>query len=317
MGAAIAVFLMDADIPPAGLGGRFSFAILRVVTYGMSSTMWVWSKRSAAGQEDLWEDRFQGNQNAVITILDDRTLLRVDLYCELERDALEMARCYGGTVRGLEEVDWVAESARAGPPLKIRDQLLVTSETDPAKLRALREHSRDRTLVSIPAEMAFGTGDHATTSSCLRFLVDEALGRQAQYWSMLDIGCGTGVLAVGANLLGAGKVEAMDFDPVAVSVARRNVERNSAAGVEVLHADLDKWTPENMYDVIVANLFSAVLQRSFGKMAAALKEDASLIISGVLEDQWDDTHKAAQSAGLTFDVVHRKGKWVAAKGRLA
>ena len=109
----------------------------------------------------------------------------------------------------------------------------------------------------------------------------------------------------------------MDFDPVAVSVARRNAERNNAAGVEVLHVDLEEWTPKTIYDVIVANLFSAVLQRSFGKMAAALREDSTLIISGVLEDQWDDTHEAAQSAGLTFDVVHRTRKWVAAKGRLA
>ena len=134
---------------------------------------------------------------------------------------------------------------------------------------------------------------------------------------MLDLGCGTGVLAIAASLLGAAGCEAMDFDPNAVSVARRNVERNNASGVVVSQSDLDEWIPGNSYDVIVANLFAAVLQRSFEKMAHGLAVGGSLILSGVLRDQWDDTEKAAQAAGLTFDIVHRRGKWIAAKGRLA
>ena len=103
----------------------------------------------------------------------------------------------------------------------------------------------------------------------------------------------------------------------AVSVARRNVERNNASGVVVSQSDLDDWIPGNSYDVIVANLFAAVLQRSFEKMAHGLAVGGSLILSGVLRDQWDDTEKAAQAAGLTFDIVHRRGKWIAAKGSLA
>lgn len=279
--------------------------------------MWVWSKRSGLRQEDLWEEHFHGNQNAVITKLRSGKFLRVDFYCEEEGEALELVDQFGGVVKNLKEVDWVAESAKPLPPLKIRDCLLVTSETNAASLHELQENSGGRTVVVIPAEMAFGTGDHATTSSCLRFLADEARRRQGEGWSMLDLGCGTGVLAIAASLLGANECEAMDFDSNAVSVARRNVERNNAPGVAVSCVDLDDWIPGNSYDVIVANLFAAVLQRSFEKIAKALKVGGTLILSGVLQDQWDDTEKAAQAAGLAFDIVHRRGKWIAAKGGLA
>ena len=279
--------------------------------------MWVWSKRSAVSQEEVWEERFYGNQNVVIRRLRSGKSLRVDLYCKRESDALDLMGQYGGIVRNLKEVDWVAESAKPVPPLKIRDSLLVTSETNRAKLRELQEIRGDRVVVIIPAEMAFGTGDHATTSSCLRFLADEARRRQAGGWSMLDLGCGTGVLAIAASLLGAAGCEAMDFDPKAVSVARCNVERNKAEGVEVSQSDLDDWSPDRLYDVIAANLFATVLQRSFAKMADALAVGGSLIVSGVLQDQWDDTKEIAQAAGLTFDVVQKKGKWIAAKGGLA
>ena len=279
--------------------------------------MWVWSKRSAVSQEEVWEERFYGNQNVVIRRLRSGKSLRVDLYCKRESDALDLMGQYGGIVRNLKEVDWVAESAKPVPPLKIRDSLLVTSETNRAKLRELQEIRGDRVVVIIPAEMAFGTGDHATTSSCLRFLADEARRRQAGGWSMLDLGCGSGVLAIAASLLGAAGCEAMDFDPNAVSVARCNVERNKAEGVKVSQSDLDDWSPDRLYDVITANLFATVLQRSFAKMADALAVGGSLIVSGVLQDQWDDTKEIAQAAGLTFDVVQKKGKWIAAKGRLA
>ena len=133
--------------------------------------MWVWSKRSAVSQEEVWEERFYENQNVVIRRLRSGKSLRVDLYCKRESDALDLMGQYGGIVRNLKEVDWVAESAKPVPPLKIRDSLLVTSETNRAKLRELQEIRGDRVVVIIPAEMAFGTGDHATTSSCLRFFL--------------------------------------------------------------------------------------------------------------------------------------------------
>ena len=77
------------------------------------------------------------------------------------------------------------------PPIKVRDKFLVTQAADPKELKRLEKAHPGRELLSLPPEMAFGTGDHATTSTCLRILVDIAKSRPAG-WSCVDLGCGTG-----------------------------------------------------------------------------------------------------------------------------
>ena len=276
--------------------------------------MWVWSKLSAAKWEDAWEERFHGNQNAVVTGLRGGKSIRIDVYCEEKWQALEITEQFGGSVRELAEANWAALSVEPGPPIKIRDSLLVTSEADPAGLREMKELNAGRAVVSIPPEMAFGTGDHPTTASCLRFLADEARVRRGQSWRFLDLGCGSGVLAISANLLGAEVCEALDYDPRAVEVARHNVDRNNARGVLVEEADLREWNPEHHYDVVAANLFADVLQSSFEKILRALGPGSSFILSGILREQWEETEEAARAAGLFFEVVKKKGKWCSAKG---
>ncbi len=96
----------------------------------------------------------------------------------------------------------VANRKRKRRPLKIRDLLVVTGETGRAKIRELEEAYPGRGIVSMPAEMAFGTGEHETTATCLRFLADVSgeLARQGgrggsgEEWEMLDLGTGTGIL---------------------------------------------------------------------------------------------------------------------------
>ena len=107
-------------------------------------------------------------------------------------------------------------------PVKVRKALLLTAETRPAELAAIRQENPQRHIISIPPEMAFGTGDHATTSTCLRLLVDVARERRGTHWTVADLGTGTGVLAIAARKLGAGETFACDFDPFAVAAATRN-----------------------------------------------------------------------------------------------
>ena len=279
--------------------------------------MWVWSKLSAAKWEDAWEERFHGNRNAVMTWLKGGKSVRVDVYCEEEVQALEIAAQFVGLVKEVADKNWVALSADPGPPIKIRGSLLVTAEVTPPGLRELLELHEGRVVVSIPPEMAFGTGDHPTTAACLRFLADEARARKGRRWRMLDLGCGSGVLAIAANLLGAEECEALDFDPQAVEVARHNVERNEANGVQVKEADIREWSTEQQYEVVAANLFADVLQVSFGKIRRALGPGCVFILSGVLREQWAETEEAGRTAGLDFEVVKKKGKWISAKGGLA
>jgi ribosomal protein L11 methyltransferase len=276
--------------------------------------MFVWSKLSAAQWIDAWEERFAGNPNLVIEYLKGGKSVRVRVFCQTENEAQAIVSRFGGTCRELAGAEW--NKAVAPPrPLKVRDVFLLTAETHAAELAALRKQHPKRQLIIIPPEMAFGTGDHATTSTCLRLLVDVARERKGRPWSVADLGTGTGVLAIAARKLGAAEVFACDFDPFAVAAANRNAGRNDTPDAVTTEQDVLKWKPRKRgYDVVMANLFSTVLIESWPVIAKALAPGGDLIVSGILHSQAWGVFTAAASHGLGFTKVVRKGKWVTARG---
>lgn len=145
---------------------------------------WSWNKLSPAKWEDAWSERIAGNPNASITIIKGGKTIRITVYCDHEEDALTLKEYFGGTVREIKTRDWVAAQSREErAPLKIRDALVITEQSSPEKLAALRKQFPARHILSVPAEMAFGTGDHATTSTCLRFICDAAKSRRGTAWT--------------------------------------------------------------------------------------------------------------------------------------
>jgi ribosomal protein L11 methyltransferase len=145
-------------------------------------------------------------------------------------------------------------------------------------------------------------------------LVDIAREREGTAWEMLDLGCGTAVLAIAAKLMGAKQCEAHDYDPQAVRVSRQNLSLNGVNDIQVLEQDVLNWLPRQQWQVIIANLFSTTLQQAFTIIAKSLHDDGDLVVSGILAEQWEATHDAAQDAGLELSKVIRKGKWVSARG---
>ncbi|MDH3067883.1 50S ribosomal protein L11 methyltransferase [Akkermansia sp. N21169] len=283
--------------------------------------MWSWSKLSAAKWEDAWNERISGNPNAVIESFKGGKSIRITVYCETEDDAITLKNYFGGSIREIKTTDWVASQARAKrPDLKIRDNLVITEQVEAKELAKLVRQYPKRAILSIPAEMAFGTGDHATTSTCLRAISDFAKEHKTSPWTITDIGCGTAVLAIAAIALGAEHATAFDFDPIAVDVSRTNAERNhiSEQKLEIFQADVFEWvpTPSQQGDIVVANLFSTILQKAFPRIICAMKPGSSLVISGILTSQWDETCETANKNGLVFDKVITKGKWTTAQGRL-
>ena len=274
--------------------------------------MWVWEKLSGSQWMDAWEERFHGNPNLVIHLLKGGKSLRVEVFCESRKAAESIRERFGGRVRELKHADW-QKPVQIPPPLKIRDRFIVTQEERPEELRALAAEFPGRELISIPPEMAFGTGDHATTSTCLRFLVDIGRRREAG-WSCADLGCGTGVLAIAARKLGAGQVYACDYDPFAVQVTARNAARNRVEGIEAEETDLLKFRPRRKYDVVLANIFSTVLIEAFPVIARMLAPGGDLVMSGILASQAWGVFEAAAGHGLGFPEIVRKGKWVTARG---
>lgn len=261
---------------------------------------------------DAWEERFFGNPNAVITHLKGGKSVRVDVYCGSENEGEEIKKEFGGSVRHLKKEKWEKPRHVNRAPLLIRDRLVITQDDRERTRRSLEKKYAGRSIIVIPPEMAFGTGDHPTTATCLRFLCDEAKRRRGEEWRMLDLGCGSGVLVMAGRMLGAGESLALDYDPKAVVVTERNLERNGVDGVEVGEADVLKWNTRRKYEVVTANLFAGVLQEALPHMEKWLKRDGRLILSGILWDQWEPTREAGERAGFEVLVDRRKGKWVSA-----
>ena len=281
----------------------------------IEETMWLWSKLSSKKWMDAWEERFYGNPNAVISELSTGKSVRVEVYCEFKKQGLEIQKQFGGSLREIKMKNWAALNEQPRSPLKIRDAVIITGTRDSKEKEKLMVEFPKRHVVQIPAEMAFGTGDHATTSTCLRLLVDQAR-LQEDSWDMLDLGCGTAVLAIVAKLLGAKSCEAHDFDPQAVKVSKDNVRLNELEGIIVRERDVLKWSPKKQRDIVVANMFSTILQQAFPTIVACMKPESCLIVSGILVDQWEETRQVAESAGLEFKKTVKKGKWMTALANL-
>lgn len=267
---------------------------------------------------DAWEDRFYGNPNAVISKLKTQKTVRVEVYTETEKEAKNIQKQFGGSIRKLVHKNWAAVVEPNRAPIRIRSSLIISGSRDENARQTLQGEFPGRHIIQIPADMAFGTGDHATTSTCMRLLVDIAKerGKKDQPWQMLDLGCGSGVIAIAAKMLGAESCHAMDFDAEAVKVAKRNAKRNNVEHITITETDALKWKPKQQWPVVVANMFSTILQQAFPTIVSAMEKDADLVISGILNDQWDETRAIAEKSGLTFHQVIQKGKWTTARGRL-
>ena len=168
-------------------------------------------------------------------------------------------------------------------------------------------HSADHLIVIDPST-GFGTGHHETTRLCLSLLQTiELKGRR-----VIDVGTGSGVLAIAAAKLGAVSVVALDEDPEALRNARENVARNDvSASIDVREADLATYQG-NAASVVVANLTGAVIQRHAGRLSRLVEPGGALIVSGFSPGEAIDI---ARALGLSADRQMTEGDWAAAHFR--
>jgi ribosomal protein L11 methyltransferase len=238
---------------------------------------------------------------------------RLEIYCDGVAEANELARQFGGRVQEVTPSSWQPKAAAApGKPLAVGGRLLLTAH--PEELADLRAAHPRKQVLCIPAAMAFGTGEHATTSLCLRLLIECSQARAGTPWNLLDLGAGSGVLALAGRQFGARMALGVDNDPDAVRTARNNARLNGlrAPGVRFVQASLDSWTPPlgERWQVITANLFSGLLARLIpGLISSALAPGSDLILSGILGAQEAEIVAIAKSARLEVLKVARRGRW--------
>lgn len=154
--------------------------------------------------------------------------------------------------------------------------------------------------------MAFGTGTHETTSACMETLQKYV----TDGCSLLDIGCGSGILSIAALLCGAKDVAALDIDPNAVKIAKENAQLNGFDLCASCDNILEDSYPEKQYDVVVANIVADVIIRFSDKASHFLKKDGTLIVSGIIAPRKDDVVAALERNGFRVLETVEKNGWV-------
>ena len=265
----------------------------------------LWRKLSAAKWEDVWWDRLSEFRDrlAIVALAGSRSI-RLEAYQLTRAQADRLVRNFGGQARAMKS-ERALHAVPPRPPIKVRDKLVVV-----ATARERATAAGNRPILFIPAGMAFGTGDHATTATCLRFLADVSDEFAGQPWEMLDLGCGSGILALAARRLGARRALAGDFDPDAVRTAKENARANALDRVTVQRLDVHRWQPARTWRVVTANMYSGILIEIAPKIAAATVAGGRLIFSGILRAQEGEVVAAFRAARFRIDRIVRKGKWV-------
>ncbi len=169
------------------------------------------------------------------------------------------------------------------------------------------DNKENRTVINLDPGAAFGTGSHATTSLCL----EELENLVTENKKVLDIGTGSGILAVASALLGAKTVVGVDIDELSVKTAKENAKRNGVAeNSEFLHGDLaDK--VNGKYDIVCANIIADVVIRLFDNVKDFMTDDAKLIVSGIIDLRAEDVEKSALEHGFNIEKRKTKDEWFA------
>lgn len=196
-------------------------------------------------------------------------------------------------LQALSDQDWVRLTQSQFAPVRITpDFWVVPSWHEPP--------AEARHVIRLDPGLAFGSGTHATTRMCLRWLAARGAGPAR----VLDYGCGSGILAIGAALVGAGHIDAVDIDPAAVESTRENAARNGVA----LSAGLPDLA-RGEYDVVLANILATPLKLLAPLLAAHVAPMGWLVLAGILDRQADEL-VAAYAPWLRLTVADRDEGWI-------
>lgn len=272
--------------------------------------MYLWRKTAELHWVEAHEDFLQAKAPGQLVIVrrPGRKRLELEIVCRSRSDSAALLKEFGGRIEPLPR-NWLERFARAdSKAIKIGKRLIISSVGGTSVSRLSRHKGRSHII--IPASLAFGTGEHATTAMSLRLL--EQLTRcWNPGWSLTDLGTGSGILALAARCLGARRVTGVDNDPAAISVAKSNARLNKIRGASFELCDVHKWNPAQQTDVITANLYSDLLIEILPK----LRGGAWLILSGILRSQQQELVHAMHRNKLDVNSMKHRGKWVAILAR--
>ena len=212
------------------------------------------------------------------------------------------------TVTMGEDADWENNWKKFYTPIEIGERLLVLPDWEPAP-------ETERAILRLDPGVAFGTGAHHTTRMCLELLERTVHSGD----SVLDLGCGSGILFIASRLLGAKRAVAIDVDPLAAKIAGENAEKNAiCAGFTVLSGDVlaDEAAraaimQQGPYDVVAANIVADVIIRLAPFARDSVRRGGRFIASGVIEEREKEVKAALERSGFEVEETQESGGWVA------
>jgi ribosomal protein L11 methyltransferase len=201
-------------------------------------------------------------------------------------------------LRDVEEQDWVRLTQSQFDPIQIGERIWVVPSWHDAP-------DPDALILELDPGLAFGTGSHPTTRLCMEWLEQNVQPGV----SVLDYGCGSGILAILAKKCGAGSVTGIDIDPQAVESARQNSARNHADVTYGLPADC----PAGEFDIVVANILSNPLKLMSSMLSSKVKPGGSIALSGILARQADEVARVYER-WIDIEVWREHEGWVCLAG---
>ena len=207
-------------------------------------------------------------------------------------------------IRPLVDQDWVRLTQSQFAPVPITPEFWVVPSWHEAPAAARR-------VIRLDPGLAFGTGTHPTTRMCLNWTARQPASRTAHWTRVLDYGCGSGILAIGAALHGAAGIDAVDIDPAAVESTRANALANGVS----LSCGLPE-AADGVYMLVFANILATPLKLLAPLLCAHVARDGDLVLAGILERQADEL-KTAYAPWLTLEVADAQGGWILMTARRA
>lgn len=200
-------------------------------------------------------------------------------------------------IQPVPEADWVRLTQAQFEPVSITEHFWVvpTWHEPPAQARQ---------VIRLDPGMAFGTGTHPTTRMCLKWIATRSRQVQVGWTRVLDYGCGSGILAIGAGLCGAREIDAVDIDPAAVQATEANAQAN---GVSLRAALPD--SAVGTYPLVVANILATPLKLLAPLLCGHVQEDGHLVLAGILARQAEEL-KTAYAPWLTLEVSDEEDGWI-------
>ena len=202
---------------------------------------------------------------------------------------------------GVDDKDWNENWKKYFHTIEIGDRLAVVPSWEEY------DNKNGRTVLNIDPGAAFGTGTHATTSLCLDIL-DKSV---TEGMKVLDIGCGSGILAIASVLLGADSALGVDIDAQSVKTATENAQINNITDkTEFIVGDLaDKVTGK--YNIVCANIVADIIIKLLPDVGQFMTEDGILIVSGIIDIRKDDVLAAVENNGFSVEMEAYKENWCA------